>query len=51
MVRLEGREFPAPVIFAEAGDPILLGVVTLEDALLAVDPVSGRLIPTNALRL
>ena len=51
LVRLEGLEFPTPVIFAEAGEPTLLGVVTLEDALLAVDPVSRRLIPTNALRL
>lgn len=51
MVRLEGLEFSTPVIFAEAGEPILLGVVTLEEALLAVDPVAGRLVPTNALRL
>ena len=51
MVRLEGREFPTPVIFAEAGEPTLLGVVTREDALLAVDPVARRLIPANALRL
>ena len=51
MIRLEGLEFSTPVIFAEADEPILLGVVTLEEALLAVDPVSGRLIPTNALRL
>ena len=51
MVRLEGQEFPTPVIFAEAGEPTLLGVVTLEEALLAVDPVAGRLIPTNVLRL
>ena len=51
MVRLEGREFPTPVILAEAREPILLGVVTLEDALLAVDPVAGRLVPTSALRL
>ena len=51
MVRLEGLEFSTPVIFAEAGEPALLGVVTLEEALLAVAPVAGRLIPTNALRL
>ena len=51
VVRLEGQEFPTPVIFAEEGEPNLLGVVTLEEALLAVDPVSGRLIPTNVLRL
>ena len=50
-IRLEGREFPTPVIFAEEGEPSLLGVIALEDALLAVDPVSGRLIPVNVLRL
>ena len=50
IIRLEGQEFPTPVIFAEEGEPSLLGVVSLEDALLAVDPV-GRLIPVNALRL
>ena len=42
MIRLEGQEFPTPVIFAVAGEPTLLGVVTLEDALLAVAPVAGR---------
>lgn len=51
VIRLEGQEFPTPVIFAEEGEPSLLGVVSLEDALLAVDPVGGRLIPVNALRL
>ncbi len=50
-IRLEGREFPTPVIFAEPGEPSLLGVIALEDALLAVDPESGRLIPVNVLRL
>lgn len=50
-IRLEGNEFPTPVIFAETGEPSLLGVIALEDALLAVDPVSGRLIPVNVLRL
>ena len=49
-VRLEGLEFPTPVIFAEEGEPSLLGVVTLEQAALAVDPVRGRLVPTNLLR-
>ena len=38
-IRLEGLEFPTPVIFAEEGEPSLLGVVTLEEAALAVDPV------------
>jgi len=51
IIRLEGKEFPSPVIFAEADEPSLLGVIALEDALLAVDPVSGRLIPVNVLRL
>ena len=49
-VRLEGLEFPTPVIFAEAGEPNLLGVVSLEQAALVVDPVAGRLAPTNPLR-
>ncbi len=49
-VRLEGLEFPTPVIFAEEGEPSLLGVVTLEEAALAVDPLAGRLIPANLLR-
>lgn len=49
-IRLEGLEFPTPVIFAEAGEPSLLGVVSLEEAALAVDPVAGRLAPTNLLR-
>ena len=51
VIKLEGQEFPTPVIFAEEGEPSLLGVVTLEEALLAVDPVAQRLIPTNVLRL
>lgn len=50
MVRLEGIEFYTPVIFAEPNEPNLLGVVTLEQAGLAVDPVNGRLIPTHLLR-
>ena len=46
IVRLEGIEFYTPVIFAEANKPSVLGVVTLGEAGLAVDPVNGRLIPT-----
>ncbi len=49
-IRLEGLEFHTPVIFAEQGEPSLLGVVSLEEASLAVDPLAGRLIPTNLLR-
>ena len=50
-IRLEGLEFSTPVIFAEDGEPSLLGVVSLEEAALAVDPLAGRLIPANLLRL
>ena len=49
-IRLEGLQFHTPVIFAEANEPSLLGVVTLEQAALAVDPVAGRLVPTHLLR-
>ena len=51
MVRLQGQTFPTRVTFAEEGEPCLLGVVTLEEALLAVDPVGQRLIPVDADRL
>ena len=47
-IRLEDQEFPTPVIFAGPAEPSLLGVVTLEHALLAVDPVGQRLIPVSA---
>ena len=50
-IRLEGLEFSTPVIFAEEGEPSLLGVVSLEEAALAVDPLAGRLIPANLLRI
>ena len=49
-IRLEGIQFHTPVIFAEMHEPSLLGVVTLEQAALAIDPVAGRLIPTHLLR-
>ena len=50
-IRLEGIQFHTPVIFAEEGEPSLLGVVSLEQAALAVDPLAGRLLPANLLRL
>ena len=50
VIRLEGRQFITPVIFGEPGEPNLLGVVSLEQASLAIDPVAGRLVPTNVLR-
>ena len=50
-IRLQGLQFHTPVIFAEEDEPRLLGIVSLEHAALAVDPLAGRLIPTNLLRL
>ena len=41
VVRLEDQTF------AEENEPSLLGVITLEDALLAVDPVGQRLVPVG----
>ena len=49
-IRLGGSEFTTPVIFADEGEPSLLGVITLENALLAVDPVNNELIPVVAKR-
>ena len=49
-IRLAGNQFITTVIFAGQGEPSLLGVITLEDALLAVDPVNNRLIPVEAKR-
>ena len=51
IIRLGGRQFFTTVIFAGEGEPSLLGVIALEDALLVVDPVNNRLAPVNALRL
>jgi predicted aspartyl protease len=49
-IRLEGRrEQPTIVVFAPAGSEPILGVVTLEEYLLAVDPVHHRLIPVAGL--
>lgn len=50
IIRLQGQRITTPVIFGEDGEPNLLGVVTLEQALLAVDPVGKLLVPVNVLR-
>ena len=49
-VKLEGVETTTIVVFVGEDAPALLGAYTLEGALLAVDPVHQRLIPTHALR-
>ena len=51
MVRLVDMEGPTPVIFGEPDEEPLLGAVTLESFLLAVDPVNERLISVLGLRM
>lgn len=50
IIRLEGQEFTTPVVFAEEGEPGLLGRVSLAEAILAADPQSGKLVPTTLTR-
>ena len=47
MIRLEGQTFPTRVIFAEEDQPSLLGIVSLEEALLTVDSAGQRLAPVG----
>ncbi len=49
LVRLLGQTLTTTVVFADEDTPPLLGAVTLETALLAVDPVQRRLVPTEAI--
>ncbi len=51
MVRLAGLQGATPIIFGEPGEPTLLGAVTLEAFLLAVDPVHETLVPVEGLRI
>ncbi|MAF52648.1 MAG: hypothetical protein FI707_08580 [SAR202 cluster bacterium] len=48
-VRLDGKTLNTVVVFGDEDALPLLGVYTLERALLAVDPVGQRLVPTEAL--
>ncbi len=48
-IRIGGKQFPTAVVFGEEGATVLLGAYTLERALLAVDPVRRRLVPTDGL--
>ena len=51
IIRLEGREFHTPIIFAEENELNLLGMVSLAEAALAVDSMARRLIPVTLLRI
>ena len=48
-MRLQSQEFPTPVTSGKPGEPVLLGAIALEQALLAVDPHGQRLVPVDAL--
>jgi len=48
-LRIGAREQPTIVVFGVPGSEPILGVVTLEEFLLAVDPVSHRLISVPGL--
>src|SRR6266404_1917120 len=49
-IRVEDRhEQPTIVVFGSPGEEPILGVLTLEQYLLAVDPVHHRLIPVSGL--
>ena len=49
-IRLEGREFTVPVIFALDAATPLVGMTTLEILRLGIDPVAETLVPVNGLR-
>ena len=48
-VRINGEVWTTPVVFADESSHPILGVVTLEEFGMAVDPVSKRLVPTDAI--
>ncbi len=48
-VRIDGREIPSPVVFADDNSMPLLGAVTLEIFALGIDPVHSRLIDIPSL--
>ncbi len=49
LLRLEGREFTAPVVFAPDDTAPLVGMTTLEVFGLGVDPAEERLVQVDAL--
>ena len=50
-VRLNGEAYITPVVFGNDDTQQLLGAVTLEIFLLAIDPVQMRLVPVNGLMM
>ena len=51
LVRMEDETFSTIVVFGDADAAPLLGVYALERALLAVDLLGQRLVPTEALMM
>ena len=49
-LRLQDIEIITYVSFTQEPAPVLLGAIAMETALLVVDPVRKRLVPTRALR-
>lgn len=49
-LRVEEIEVNTYVSFTKESAPVLLGAIAMETALLVVDPVRKRLVPTRALR-
>ena len=50
-IRIEGASRTTQVVFADDTDSVLLGVVTLEEFSLGVDPINHRLIPVRGLAM
>ena len=50
-IRINEEAYVAPVIFGNDDAQPLLGAVTLEIFLLAIDPVQMRLVPVNGLMM
>jgi clan AA aspartic protease len=48
-IRVQGKVQPTPVVFGDEGSSPLLGVVTLEEFSLGIDPLNQRLIEVRAL--
>ena len=48
IVRIDGKERPVVCVFGDEGSQPLIGVTTLENLLLMVDPVGQRLVPRPA---
>ena len=49
-VKVDGIEVITYVSFSRESAPVLLGAIAMETALLVVDPVRKRLVPTRALK-